>query len=510
MKNISPVILSLIAVVAMIPTTAAAQTSVTCQTPDEFDEPIKLEANGHYYQAIPAAHANLGWEDAKDDAALMMFTDPESDIEYAGHLAIITTAAEDCFIEKLRFQKFADEVLKDEDEEDDWDAKPEYWVGGIQDLQTTPNALADWNWIIQEAPFDNYTNWQPGEPNDAGAGEAYLGVGHTNVPGWNDEANAGNIGGYIVEFDVNAVVLEDEFLEECFSVNGCPTTPGGAQIITFPDSAMQGQGPDPSLSAITYRFTDNPARCGNDPLVLFGGDLIISPNHCATPETGYEFIVVFTEATGIELQEGTIRVVQNAAAALPAFPYTCDAPIPPGISANDQEIVIYQRTNKEDMREFGKTWGPFLDVNDEDGATSDITDSCGSSRARRAENSWSVIGMVQHFDAASELNPDVNRLRWRELALFKLELLQEAILDSELALSPKDFNQISKQASQALKKFGQANDQRAIAHLNNLLEKVEGADYDSSVTGNNDQGEAIERAASVRFIIATKIPASGQ
>jgi hypothetical protein len=505
MKKITPVFLSLIAVVALIPITAAAQAPVTCQDPSVFDQPTELAANGHYYQAI--ADLNGSWADARDAAALMMFTDPVSEIEYMGHLAIITTVAEDCFVEKLRAQSYVDEKAEEEEE---WDARPEYWVGGLQDPATTTDD-ANWKWIIEEAPFDNYTNWQSGEPNDAGGGEMYLGIGHGNVPGWNDEKNVGNIGGHIVEFDVNAVVFEDEELDVCFSETGCPTTPGGAQIIAFPDSAFPDpEDPDPSLTAITYRLTDNPARCGNDPLVLFGGDLIISPNHCATPETGYEFIVVFTEATGIDLQEGTIRVVQNAILALPDFPYTCDAPIPPGVSANDQEIVIYQRTNKEDMREYGETWGPFIDVGDEAGATSDITDSCGSSRARRAENSYSVIGMVQHFDADSELYSDVNRLRWRQLAHFKLELLQEAILDSEPALSRKDFKQISKQASQALNKFGQANDQRAIAHLNNLLRKVERADYDSSETGNNDQGEAIERAASVRFIIATKIPASGQ
>ena len=44
MKKISRVLLSLVAMVAMMPITAAAQTSVTCQIiPVVFDEPIEIE-----------------------------------------------------------------------------------------------------------------------------------------------------------------------------------------------------------------------------------------------------------------------------------------------------------------------------------------------------------------------------------------------------------------------------------------------------------------------------------
>jgi hypothetical protein len=198
MKKITPAFVSFIVAAMLTPMTAAAE-EPTCQDPNEFNAPTKLEGNGHYYQAIPAL--GIGWGNAKGYAEGMMFDDPATpDTEYyPGHLAIITTAAEDCFIEKLRAQSYAGTVGS---------KKPEYWVGARQD---PPNMVSDknWNWIIPEAPFDNYTNWQSGEPNDAGTGEAHLGIGHTNVPGWNDEANTGNIGGYIVEFDVNAVVIEN-------------------------------------------------------------------------------------------------------------------------------------------------------------------------------------------------------------------------------------------------------------------------------------------------------------
>ncbi|MGI9224435.1 MAG: hypothetical protein ACR2QX_08165 [Woeseiaceae bacterium] len=453
--------------------------------------PVEFIDNGHFYEVI--IDPGITWDAAKTAAEGMTIT--VDGVDYDGHLAIITSAGEDNFIETLRLAAPSS-------------GNPEFWVGAFQDPATSVED-ANWQWIIPEAPFDNYTNWQNGEPNDAGGDEKFLGVGHSNEFGWNDERALGNIEGYIVEWDVNAFVFTAAELPQCLASGGtgCPVTINDAQILTIPDAAV---GQNAELAATTYILTDDPNRCGQAPLVLFGGDLIISPNHCATPETGYRFAVVHTQASAIELQAGTVRVVQDAKALFPAFPYTCDDPILSG-SPNDQEVVIYQRDNKEDMREYGETWGPFIDVGDEAGATGDITDSCGSSRGRRAENSYSVIAMVQRFDPGSEwdVNPDLNHQRWIELGRFKLLLMIEAVNASEDALSRRDFRQILRQAEQALFKFDQASWQRAVTHLNNMENKVLGANYDFSQTLNNDEGEQLERLGSIRFIIETKIEPFG-
>lgn len=475
-------------VVALAPVSVDAH-PVNPHEPEEFAD------NGHYYAAIIAPGIN--WDDAKAAAELMTFN--VEGIDYQGHLAIITSAGEDAFIEGLRAQAVADHG-----------GKGEFWVGAFQ-AAVNAGPLADWEWIIPEAPFDNFTNWQIGEPNDFnGIDERHLGIGHGG-PGWNDEhwntttGVAGNVGGYIVEFDVNAFVFDADDIDECLASggDGCPVTINDAQILTIPDEAVME---DAELAAITYILTDDPNRCGEAPLVLFGGDLIISPNHCATPETQYRFAVVHTQASAIELQAGTVQVLQDAKALFPTFPYTCDDPILSG-SPNDQEVVIYQRDDKTDMHEYGETWGPFMDVGDEYGATADITDSCGSSRGRRSTNSYSVIAMVQRFDPGSEwdVNPDLNFQRWVELGRFKLLLMIEAVNASQPALGRKDFRQIKKQAEQALFKFDQASWQRAIVHLDNMESKVLQANYDFSATLNNDQGEALERLGAVRFIIETKI-----
>jgi hypothetical protein len=467
---------------------AAASLSVLASLPASA-APVLFSDNGHYYEVI--IDPGITWDAAKTAAEGMMFT--VDGVQYQGHLAIITSAGEDNFIEGLRLAAPSS-------------GNPEFWVGAFQDPATAVED-ANWQWIIPEAPFDNYTNWQDGEPNDTGGDEKFLGIGHSNEFGWNDERALGNIEGYVVEWDVNAFVFNAANIDDCTTGDGCPVTINNAQVLTIPPAAV---GQNPQLAATTYILTDNPSRCGQAPLVLFGGDLIISPNHCATPETQYRFAVVHTQASAIELQAGTVQVVQNAQALFPTFPYTCDDPILSG-SPNDQEVVIYQRDAKEDMREYLETWGPFVDVGDEIGATADITDSCGSSRGRRAENSYSVVGMVQRFDPGSEQNvdPDLNFQRWVELGRFKLLLMIEAVKASEPALGRRDFRQILRQAEQALFKFDQASWQRAVTHLNNMESKVLGADYDFSATLNNDQGEHLERLGAIRFIIETKIEPFG-
>ena len=100
------------------------------------------------------------------------------------NLATITTKSEDEFINSSFFGgsdiAFAGEV----------------WLGGFQS-PAEKNKLAGWTWVTGETW--NYTNWSPGEPNDAyGPGsEQYLGGNWFSK--WNDEKALGNIKGFLVE-----------------------------------------------------------------------------------------------------------------------------------------------------------------------------------------------------------------------------------------------------------------------------------------------------------------------
>lgn len=100
------------------------------------------------------------------------------------HLAAITTKSEDEFINASFFSGSSVAFVG------------EVWLGGFQSPGEN-NLLVGWTWVTGEV-WD-YTNWSPGEPNDAyGPGsEQYLGGNWFGK--WNDEGALGNIKGFLVE-----------------------------------------------------------------------------------------------------------------------------------------------------------------------------------------------------------------------------------------------------------------------------------------------------------------------
>jgi hypothetical protein len=136
--------------------------------------------NGHFYEAILSS-TSVTWEQARALAE-----------SRGGHLATLTSAAEDAFV----FSLVADQ--------------PAYWAnsfGGpwLGAYQPNPNvpAASGWVWVTGEAW--EYTNWSPGEPGDQGwlgGVESYLHFRDLSG-GWNDFTNDGNATySYIVEYTV--------------------------------------------------------------------------------------------------------------------------------------------------------------------------------------------------------------------------------------------------------------------------------------------------------------------
>jgi hypothetical protein len=149
--------------------------------------------NGHYYEVISDPGAT--WISAETSALSLYYNGLE------GHLATITSASEDMFVGQAVAL-----------------AGPgEFWLGGYQVPANELVATAGWTWVNGEGTFpgvnglsgfnNNYSNWNPGEPNDNyGPGsEQFLGINLGNVGGFNDEGNLGLIGGYVIEFDPNTI-----------------------------------------------------------------------------------------------------------------------------------------------------------------------------------------------------------------------------------------------------------------------------------------------------------------
>jgi hypothetical protein len=138
--------------------------------------------NGHRYEVWESYE--IPWSHAKDFASRQY----RQGYGY-GYLATITSAAENNFVANLAFSSMGWWV--------------ELWLGGFQPPDECRRD-ANWMWITGE-PW-GYTNWLPGEPNDAfgSCSEQHLGIvcasGAWICGTWNDEGNLGNIRGFIIEY----------------------------------------------------------------------------------------------------------------------------------------------------------------------------------------------------------------------------------------------------------------------------------------------------------------------
>lgn len=136
--------------------------------------------NGHFYRLVD--NPQRTWEEASTIAQAMTVQG------FAGHLATITSADEQAFIQSA----FGSPV-----------GTSQIWLGGVQPSGSVEPA-GSWQWITGE-PF-NYANWrQPSEPNNNGD-ENHIAM-FRNDATWNDLGALDNIGrtsrhAYLVEFAI--------------------------------------------------------------------------------------------------------------------------------------------------------------------------------------------------------------------------------------------------------------------------------------------------------------------
>ena len=138
-------------------------------------DPVLWDVNGNYYEVVSESHT---WTSAKDQAKSMTWG------EYKGHLATVTSAEEQAFLEAT-----FGELLNMS------------FLGGYQ---SPTNALPNekWHWLTGE-PW-SYTHWATGEPNDFGGSEYWIEIqqiGSTCM--WNDwGADDGARPRFVVEYEL--------------------------------------------------------------------------------------------------------------------------------------------------------------------------------------------------------------------------------------------------------------------------------------------------------------------
>jgi hypothetical protein len=137
-------------------------------------DPVQWSENGHFYEVVSESRT---WGSARLEAAAMYWGD------YKGHLATVTSAEEQAFLEATFGEPFSMAYL-----------------GGHQSPNNAPPA-DKWHWLTGE-PWD-YTHWAPGEPNDFGGAEYWLNTQPENaLYWWNDWGpDDGNLPRFVVEYE---------------------------------------------------------------------------------------------------------------------------------------------------------------------------------------------------------------------------------------------------------------------------------------------------------------------
>lgn len=140
--------------------------------------PVLWSGNGHYYDVVLAP---ITWDDARLAAA------SSSWLGVAGHLATVTSAAENVFLTDT----FGDSVLDN------------LLLGGIQ-TPGSPEPSGGWTWITGEAFV--FEGWRPGEPNNFGNDENIILFAQASAEAfgnpWNDGNSRAVLAGYVIEYPV--------------------------------------------------------------------------------------------------------------------------------------------------------------------------------------------------------------------------------------------------------------------------------------------------------------------
>jgi len=486
---------------AMLASAAAAAvdcSTATTATPAALVAANTNPATGHYFEVYKAD--GIAWGSAEANA------EGRTCGGVPGHLATLTSSAEDAWVDGLRQGAVGGSGLD----------LGEVWIGGFQP-PSSPEPGGGWLWVNNEGPIpgDNkgpvYAHWAVGEPNDAGGAESHLALGRYGLGGgWNDEGAALNlIGGYIVEYDVPRAAA-------C-SGTSCQTIQG--QTLIFPAGSIP---PGATIKFNAYEFSDPrvvDGKCvGGGPLTLFGAaygkpELRIPPYLCGSPK----FVVVAVDSSQLDILQGTVFVENKTDVVLPGNLYQCNDPIvqnfPTQGDPQFQDVVVWQSTDPTRMLEDSRGAGQFA------GAAGEFTNACGSSEAKIKGASYYVVGLHIDFGPGNEWasNAAGNHDSFVALTLYKLSLLQTAVANAKAdgALGNGDATKMTAQLDDAVKKLGRGDASGALGAVNKFLKFVNAAQYtvvryppippQTVGTAKNYNGEHLMRGTNIEFMLRVKV-----
>jgi hypothetical protein len=148
---------------------------------------VPVQFGSSFYEAIDS-QSQISWDDAKAAAEGMSFNG------HQGHLAIITSAAEDQFIID-QFDVFSNPI-----DINNGDLFLGPWIG-LSALFDSGDAN-NYSWVDGTSLLPGYEGWATDEPSGDGRHVQYLTLLSRSLLGWNDQNTTATPNRYIVEYEV--------------------------------------------------------------------------------------------------------------------------------------------------------------------------------------------------------------------------------------------------------------------------------------------------------------------
>ena len=217
------------------------------------------------------------------------------------------------------------------------------------------------------------------------------------------------------------------------------------------------------------------------------------------------FRVVAIDSGDIEVLNGTIFVENEVLELLPDNLYECTGPkgtVPPvDLDPQHRDVVSWQSTNPDRMREGAV--GPAFGF---PGALTELTNGCGSSRGRVKGSSYYVIGMHIDFGDGYGLSENAagNHEKFVALTRFKLEVLEQSVQDSRVALSRFEHFTLRFLMKLTVRLHDRGYFKSALGMMN-LFEAIADAISYDAVPGENYNGDHLMRSDNIQFMYADKI-----
>lgn len=418
------------------------------------DQAGPIEYNGHWYEFI--SDYGINWDNAKAAAEL------RSHLDSPGHLATITTQAENDFIH----DNFSAQI------QEAWslrsDGAPQAWLGGISPDERYPSS--GWEWITGEN-WD-FTGWGNGEPNG----------GHTNarniatidlrveLGGWNDTVwNTPGIEGYIVEYDVPGTApIANAGLDQSIRAG---------DTVYMDGSLSSDDDTDTALLHYNWSFSELPVGSS----AALSDTSVSAPSFVADVAGSYTLQLVVTDEQGLASEPDLVTVSSNNLA-------------PTAVATVDSSLAIVGTTSNfdgtgSDDPEGDELYYSWSITSAPLGSTATLVDetTASPSLTTDVEGSYDLTLTVSDFiGAGTPATVEVvatTPANYAEIQIVEACALVEN-LNSNQVTTKGNQNAFCNFLKQATKDIQKGKIDNVIFKLNEAIERTNGCELSGSPDGN--------------------------